>query len=259
MESKTIVLIHGLFQNPKSWDHWKSYFEENGYKCFAPAYPFHEGNPVDLRSTPDPGLNALTLNDVVAHYKSFIDGLKENPILIGHSMGGLVVQRLVNMEIGAAGICIDSAPPAGIFTFQWSFLKANFSTINPLRGNSICMPTVRWFQYAFCNTMTIEETNKIYDRYFVPESRNIPRSSTGKDGKIDFTKPHKPLLFIAGEDDHIIPASLNRKNAKAYKDHNSLVDLKEFPGRTHYICGQENWRDVANHVKSWIEDKVLNT
>jgi alpha-beta hydrolase superfamily lysophospholipase len=86
----------------------------------------------------------------------------------------------------------------------------------------------------------------------VPESRNIPRSSTGKSGKIDFVKPHAPLLIIAGEKDNIIPSSLNRKNFLAYKNKNSKIDFKEFPGRTHYICGQENWQEVASYIETWI-------
>ena len=59
--------------------------------------------------------------------------------------------------------------------------------------------------------MTLEETKRDYDRFVVPESRNIPRSSARDDGHVDFKKPHNPLLFIAGEKDHIIPSTLNKK------------------------------------------------
>jgi esterase/lipase len=86
----------------------------------------------------------------------------------------------------------------------------------------------------------------------VPESRNIPRSSTGKAGTVDFSKPHAPLLIIAGEKDNIIPPSLNRKNFLAYKDKNSKTDFKEFAGRTHYICGQKNWEEVADYILDWL-------
>ena len=103
--------------------------------------------------------------------------------------------------------------------------------------------------------MTLEETKIEYDKFVVPESRNVPRSSTGKDGSIDFRKPHVPLLMIAGEKDHIIPSSLNLKNFNAYKDKNSITDFKEFPGRTHYICGQKGWEEVAEYIRVWI-DKV---
>ncbi len=255
VESKTVVFIHGLFQNPESWNEWKKYFEAKGYACYTPAYPYHDGNPADLRNTINPKLGELTFGQVIDSLASFIDKLPEKPILIGHSMGGLAVQRLISMNKGVMGVCIDAAPPKGVFSFKWSFLKANLPTVNPFKGNSVCLPDVKWFHYAFCNTMTMEQTEIEFNKFVVPESRNIPRSSTKADGYIDFKKPHSPLLFIAGEKDHIIPSSLNKKNFNAYKDVNSKRDFKEFAGRTHYICGQENWQEVADYILGWVKRK----
>lgn len=238
--------------NPVSWEGWIKFFEAKGYTCYAPAYPFHEWIPDELRKNINQQLGKVTFGQVINHLSSFIDKIPGRPILIGHSMGGLAVQKLIEMNKGVAGICIDPAPPEGIFSFKWSFLKANLSTINPLKGNSVFLPDVKWFQYAFCNTMTMEQTQKEYYNYVVPESRNIARSSTGKDGYINFKKPHYPLLFIAGEKDHIIPASLVKSNFNAYKDKNSRIDFKQFEGRTHYICGQKNWEEVAQYIFDWI-------
>lgn len=251
-ERPPIVFVHGLFQNPESWAKWKTWFESKGFICYTPAYPFHEGAPASLRKNIPPELGKLTFADVTQKLSDFIDTLPEKPILIGHSMGGLAVQKLLENGKGVAAIAIDSAPPKGIFSFKWSFLRANLSTINPFKGDSPCLPTVEWFQYAFCNTMTMEETRVEYDRFVVPESRNIPRSSTGGDGKIDFKKPHRPILIIAGEKDHIIPASLCRDNFKAYTDTNSVITYKEFPNRTHYLCGQTNWEEIAQFSYDWI-------
>jgi len=252
VSSKTMVFIHGLFMNPASWEGWMAFYKEKGYACYAPAYPYHEGTPSDLRTTSNPQLGKLTFGQVIDSLAAFIDKLPEKPILIGHSMGGLAVQKLIAMDKGVAGICIDAAPPKGIFTLKWSFIKANVPTINPFKGNSVCLPSVKWFHYAFCNTMTIEQTQVEYNKFVIPESRNIPRSSIRRDGKIDFKIPHNPLLFIAGEKDNIVPSVLNKKNFKAYKDKNSKTDFKEFPDRTHYICGQQNWQEVAVYINEWI-------
>ncbi len=249
--SKTIVFVHGLFMNPSSWSDWIKFYEDKGYNCYAPAYAYHEGNPSELRSNVNLNLGNLTFGQVINSLSAFIDKLPEKPILIGHSMGGLAVQKLIEINKGVAGICIDTAPPKGIFSFKWSFIKANLPTINPIKGNSVCLPSVEWFHYAFCNTMTMEETQVEYNKFVVPESRNIPRSSIKNDGKIDFKKPHNPLLFIAGEKDNIIPSSLNKKNFEAYKDKDSKIDFKEFSGRTHYICGQKNWEEVAMFINKW--------
>lgn len=251
-KSKTAVFIHGLFQNPLSWTNWIKYFEEEGYTCHAPVYPYHEGLPSELRKKADPNLGILTFKQVVDSLSNFIDRLPEKPVLIGHSMGGLAVQKLIADNKGFAGVCIDTAPPKGVFIYSWSFLKANLPTINLLKGDSVFLPSVKWFQYAFCNTMSMKETSVEYDKFVVPESRNIARTSTGKDGYINFSNPHNPLLFIAGEKDHIIPSSLNEKNFRAYNDNNSIKVYKEFPDRTHFICGQKNWQEVAEFIIDWV-------
>jgi esterase/lipase len=251
-KSRTIVFIHGLFMNPQSWEHWIKFYEAKGYTCYAPAYAYHEGNPIDLQNNINEKLDKLTFGQIIDSLSTFIDKISEKPILIGHSMGGLVVQKLMALNKGMAGICIDPAPPKGIFTLKWSFLKSNLPVINPLKGNTIFVPTIKWFHYAFCNTMTREQAELVYKKFVVPESRNIARSSTKKDGKIDFKKPHRPLLIIAGEKDHIIPSSLNKKNYTAYKDKTSIIDFKVFAGRTHYICGQQNWEEVATYINEWI-------
>lgn len=251
-KTKTIVFIHGLFVNPKSWEDWKKYFEAKGYTCYTPANPSHEGDPTALRNNFAPNLSQVTFEDVVNNIIKLIDTLPEKPIVIGHSLAGLVVQKLVSLDKAVAGVCIDGAAPQGIITTKWSFWKSNFPVINFLKGNSVFVPTKKWFHYTFCNTMSRQESDKVFDKYVVPESRNIPRGTLKSYAKIDLKKPHNPLLFIAGEKDHIVPASLNRKNFKAYKDTNSKKEFKEFENRGHYICGEKNWQEVADYVANWI-------
>ena len=91
----------------------------------------------------------------------------------------------------------------GIFTLDRHFFKANFPHANPLAGNKPVIMTPERFHYTFCNTMSIEATNEAFERYVVPESRNVPRTTLTKQGKVDFDAPHAPLLVIAGEFDHL--------------------------------------------------------
>src|SRR6201996_3139321 len=246
--SRTIVFIHGLFVNPKSWTHWKARFEAQGYTCHTPANPYHEGEPKELRENFNPLLGKVTLEDEVNNIAALIDTLPEKPILIGHSLGGLAVQKLLSMNKGVAGICIDGVPPKGIFTLQWSFWESNFPVINLLKGDSVFEPNKEWFHYAFAHLMPREESDKVFDELVVPESRNVPRGSLTDFAAIDFEAPHQPLLFIAGEKDHIVPAPLNLENFHAYQDTSSVKEYVEFPGRTHYICGMPGWEEVADFV-----------
>lgn len=251
--SKTIVFIHGMFVNSKTWEPWVAYFEKLGYTCHAPDYLFHDKEIMDIRSTSQAGFGNLTFNDLYEQYVDFINALPELPILIGHSMGGLLVQKLINNDKGIAGISISSAPPVGIITLKWSFLRAILPIINPCMLNTLYRPSLNWFKYAFAHTLSDGEAREAYDTYVIPESRNIPRTSTLWGGFIHFKRKQNPLLMIAWEFDHIIPTSLNQANFNAYKNPENIKEFKVFPGRTHWICGQKNWEEIAGYIENWIK------
>lgn len=251
----TIVFIHGMYMNPLCWEHWIEYFQSKGYQCLAPAWPGRD-QPIDvLRSQhPDPQLGRLTLSDVISQYADVVKSLPEKPVLIGHSMGGLVVQLMLQNTPVAAGVAIDSAPPMGILTTKWSFLKSNWPHVNPFvpQGNPIEMTFSR-FQYTFVNGLSLNEQRAAFERYVVPESRRVPRQSLT--AKVNFKQVHLPLLMIAGSADHLIPASLNRANYRRYQPIDSLITFKEFPGRNHFILGQPGWEEIAGYIFTWLNEK----
>ena len=264
MRAKTIVFIHGMYMTPLCWENWITYFQAKGYTCLAPAWPGRD-KPVDTLRTNqfDKDLSALTLSAVVASVASAVAALDEKPVLIGHSMGGLVVQLLLQRDLAAAGVALDSAPPMGVFSLAWPFFKSNLPHINPFLSKSqpVRMSFER-FQYTFVNALPLEEQRAAYDRYVVPESRRVPAQSLTSVARIDFKKQHAPLLMIAGSNDHLIPASLNRTNYNKYKQSSSMTDssitdFKEFAGRTHFIVGQKNWQEVAQYVLAWLDEKGL--
>jgi pimeloyl-ACP methyl ester carboxylesterase len=188
---------------------------------------------------------------VVNHLEGFIKSLNEKPIVIGHSMGGLVVQLLLQKGIASAAIAIDSAPPAGVFTTQFSFLKANWGHITPFANSALpVVMTFERFQYAFVNGMSLNEQQAAFDRYVVPESRAVPRESLF--AKIDFKNKKQPLLLIAGGNDNIIPAALNQTNYEKYQGAASVTEMKTFARRNHFILGQTGWEEVADFCMGWL-------
>jgi pimeloyl-ACP methyl ester carboxylesterase len=248
----TVLFIHGMFMNSRSWENWLPYFESKGYSTLAPDWPYHEGDPKWLRKNIPPELGKLGLTDLVDHFAEIIKSLPEKPIIVGHSMGGIVAQLLVARGLAASAVCMSTAPPKGVISFKWSFLKGNFPTVNPFKGNSPCIMTLPRFHYTFCNTMTMEETAQAFDRYVVPETRNAARQGTTNAGKVDFQKPHIPMLFIAGAEDTIVPCSLVERNAKKYPKSSGITDFKSFDGRSHYIFNQDNWEEVADYILHWL-------
>lgn len=252
-QSKSIVLIHGLFVNNQSWAAWKAYFEAKGYTVYTPANPSHEGSPADLRVNISPELNKVGFKDVVMNIVKLIDTLPEKPIVIGHSLAGLVVQKLVEMDKSVAGISINGAPPKNVFA-PFQTIKTVLPVVNFFKGNSPFMGSRDWYRYAFFNTLDQAEADKAYDAIAVPESRRIARDTLlDAFAKVDHRKPHVPLLFIGGEKDNIFPASFTQRIAGAYHDPNSVTDFKKFEGRSHYIAGEPGWEEVAEYVANWIE------
>ena len=223
-----------------------------GYSCHAPSWPYHEGDPANLRANIDPALGSLTFGAVTDHLKAFIDTLPEQPILIGHSVGGLFVQKLVNDGYAAAGVSINSAPPQGIFSVDPHFFGANIPHVNPLAGNKPVIMTPERFRYTFCNTMSAEASDKAFEQYVVPESHNVPRSTLTKQAKIDFRAPHIPLLFIAADKDHLTPLPLIKRKIKAYRTSESILDFAQFTNRSHFICNQSGWEEVCDFALDWV-------
>ena len=109
----TIVLIHGLWVTPRSWEHWIEHYENKGYRVLAPAYPGFEVEVEALNEDPSP-IEALTIPAVVEHLENILGELDRAPIIMGHSAGGLFTQILLDHGYGAAGVAIDSAPAEGV-------------------------------------------------------------------------------------------------------------------------------------------------
>src|SRR3712207_3242583 len=109
----TIVLIHGLWVTPRSWEKWVERYEGRGYRVLAPAYPGFEVEVEALNEDPSP-IEALTIPAVVEHLEGIVGELDRAPIIMGHSAGGLFTQILLDHGYGAAGGVIDPAPAEGV-------------------------------------------------------------------------------------------------------------------------------------------------
>ena len=147
-----IVLIHGLWLTPRSWEHWKARYERRGYEVVTPAYPGLEVEVEALREDPSPIANA-SVGDTLAHLEAVIGELDRPPFLMGHSYGSLLTQLLLDRGLGVAGVAIDSAPPEGIHKVPPAQIKALFPAFeNPANRHRAVSLAPKQFHYAFCNT-----------------------------------------------------------------------------------------------------------
>ena len=253
--AKTIVFAHGAFLTPLCWEYWRSLFETEGYDCLAPAWPGRDRPVKSLRGAqPDPELGRLTLGAVVKRYAAELAALDEKPIVIGHSIGGLVAQLLVNRGAAAAGIAIQSTPPRGVFSMRMSYLRSNWSLSSPLVDlRTPKVLTFEEFQRYFANGLPPEAQKAAFERYIVPESRMVFRDARGEGGRIDFAKTHPPLLLTAGVQDRVIPPRLSFNTYARYRQRGSITDFRAFDGRDHSVIVGPGWQEVAEFVVSWLK------
>jgi pimeloyl-ACP methyl ester carboxylesterase len=254
----TIVLIHGFWVTPRSWEHWIDHYERQGYRVLAPAYPGFEVEVEALNADPSP-IEALTVPGVVEHLEAVVGELESPPILIGHSAGGTFVQILLDHGFGAAGVAINSAPTEGVRALPLSQLKSTFPVFkNPANRHRAVGLTFEQWNYAFTNTFGEEDSRALYERYAVPASGAIlfgivlANFQPGpQDAWVDYKNDDRaPLLFISGSEDHLMPPSVQRSNAKHYKS-DTITEVKEYAGRAHLLPAQDGWEEVADFALSW--------
>lgn len=256
MKTKYIVFITGAFVTHHGWLPWKEYFESKGYICIVKPWPLKDGTAEELRKRQgkDTDLGLMRYAQVLEHYADIIKSLPEKPILIGHSVGGLTTQLLVQRDLAVAGIALHPVPPQGVLSLKWSFLKSVWKPLGLFTSarKTHLMSLSEW-QYAFTNGMTLDEQMDSWNTNVIPESKTVLRDTLSGIARIDFAKKHAPLLILSGSDDHIIPASLNFSNYSRYKKNGSVTDYKEFADANHYVVSQDGWQRQANYILDWIE------
>ncbi|QIN80275.1 alpha/beta fold hydrolase [Rubrobacter marinus] len=256
----TVVLVHGFWVTPRSWERWVDRYESRGYRVLAPAYPGFEVEVEALREDPSP-VEALTIPAIVEHFEGIIGELNRPPIIVGHSAGGLLTQILLDHGYGAAGVAIDSVPAEGIRVVPVSQIRSLFPILRNLanRHKAVGFTPEQW-HYAFANTLSREESDEVYERYHIPASGRLVWSGPlanftpgHQDTYVNFRNEDRaPLLFIAGGEDNIMPPAVNQSNVKHYRRTRSITDYKEFPGRSHYsVIGHDGWEEVADYALEW--------
>jgi pimeloyl-ACP methyl ester carboxylesterase len=220
----TIVLVHGFWVTPRSWEHWITRYEAKGYRVLAPAYPGFEVEVEALNADPTP-VERLTVPAIIASLEAIVGALDAPPILMGHSAGGAFVQILLDRGFGAAGVVLNSAPTEGVLVAPWSQIRASFPVLkSPANRHRAVGLTYEQWRYTFTNTFPEAEARSLYGRYHVPASGGIFWDSVlanlepGPQATwVDYRNAARPpLLFISGgEDPRLAPVGQESNAARA--------------------------------------------
>jgi pimeloyl-ACP methyl ester carboxylesterase len=252
----TVLLIHGLWMTPRSWEKWAERYRSLGYEVLVPAWPGMEGEVEELNRDSSP-IAELEITQIIDHYEAIIRGLERPPIIMGHSLGGTIIQVLLDRGLAAAGVGVAPGTVKGVPDLPLTTLRSTAPVLrNPLNRHKAVPLDREQFHYAFTNTLDRDESDTIYDRYHVPCAVAVLRAAAfaglHRDAptKVDFARTDRaPLLFISFSQDHIVPPSASRHNAEKYEGP-AVVEFKEFPDRPHFP-GVDGWEEVADYAIEW--------
>jgi pimeloyl-ACP methyl ester carboxylesterase len=250
----TIVMTHGMWGGGWYWSKFRSFFEARGYRCVTPTLRYHD---VDPTAPPDPNLGTTSLLDYVRDLEEEIASLGTDPILMGHSMGGLLSAIVASRGLGRALVQLNPAPPRGVFALRPSVMRSFRSALTtwgfwrkPFRQ------TFEEAAYSMLHLFSPEEQRDAYAR-FVHESGRAA-SEAGfwlfdrhKASQVIEQRVRCPVLVVAGVEDRITPVAVTRQIAARYGPH---CTYWEFPGHAHWTVGETGWQDIATYIAEWLRD-----
>ncbi|MCU1491895.1 MAG: putative hydrolase or acyltransferase (alpha/beta hydrolase superfamily) [Acidimicrobiaceae bacterium] len=258
---RPLVLVHGLWLLASSWARWRELFESNGYTTVAAEWPDDPATVEEARRAPEV-FAGKGINDVTNHIAEVIGLLERKPAIIGHSFGGLIVQKLAGMGLASVTVPIDPAPFRGVLPLPFSALKAASPVLsNPANRKRSVMLTYEQFRYAFANAVDQAEARDLYETYAVPGSglplfqAALANLQPKTEAAVDTRNPARgPMKFIAGEKDNTAPWAITHASYKRQRRNPSTTVIEQLPRRGHSLVIDSGWEQVARTALAFIEE-----
>lgn len=254
-----VVLIHGMWSTPEALKDVKVAFEEQGYTVHAPRLPYHLPKH-ELKGELLKDLSKVGIEDYVDSISKCIDQLEQKPIVVGHSMGGLLAQLIAAKHDCEKLVLISSAPPAGINGFRWSVLRT-------LGKNLFLFPLwkkttkllLRNIQYGIANTQSAAIHKEIVQSATLDSGRAAWQISMWflfrqAPTRVYYDSIKCPVLLIGGTEDKITPLKIQQQLAQKYA---SRAELKVINGACHWTIGGTFFPEIKDSIFSWINRKAV--
>lgn len=254
-----VVFVHGLWLLPSSWDRWAALFEERGYAALSPAWPDDPADVAEANAHPEV-FAGKTVGQVADHLTEVVRGLERQPVIIGHSFGGLLAQILAGRGLAAVTVAIDPAPFRGVLPLPISALRSSQPVLgNPANRNRAVPLTYEQFRYAFANALSAPEAEELFATYAVP-APGAPLFQTATanlnpwtEVRVDSKNPDRgPLLIISGEKDNTVPWAIANASYRRQRRNKAVTEIIEIPNRGHALTIDSGWREVAETALSFV-------
>ena len=252
--AKLAVLIHGMWATPDVWRNWAAFLERRGWQTVAPTLRHHVRLPA-----PPAELGTTSLMDYAADLEATLKGLSEKPIVVGHSMGGLLALMLCARGVARAGVLLTPAPPAGVLAIRpsnlWAFARIEMNWGWWRKPHRATLGEALWhtFNTADPSEGTERHATFVHDSGRALFEMALPWLDGGKATTIDPRLVTVPLLFVAAERDRLTPPGVVRRTAQRF---GRAADYVEYPNQGHWVLGQPGWERIADDTVAWMDGKA---
>jgi len=256
-----VVFVHGLWLLSSSWQPWRDLFEDNGFITLAPGWPDDPATVAEAREHPEVFARKM-VQQVTDHYLDAISRLDQAPVVIGHSFGGLIAQKIAGEGAAAATVAIDNAPFKGVLPLPASSLKSAAPVLsNPANAKRGVALTFEQFQYGWANALDEAEARHLYDTFHVPaagaplfQAAFANFNPFGGETAVDSKNPERgPMLIIGGEEDHTVAPAISHASYRIQSRNPGTTEEIVMPGRGHSLTIDSGWRAVADEALAFVQ------
>lgn len=238
-----VLFLHGFGGGAWYFDRYQHYLAERGYPTFALNLRGHCG------SRPVPDIGQVSINEYVEDAREVARHLGR-PIVIGHSMGGLLAQKLAESDGVRAAVLMCAAPPRGISLFSWRLASRQLAHLSEMLRSRPLVGTRSDYDALVFNRVPEPDRDMLFSR-FVTESGRAGRELSIGTLKVDQRKVHCPMLVIACSDDRFVVPRIARRLARKYG-----APYWEYAGHGHFPQYEPGWEAMAGDIARWLESAV---
>ena len=243
-----LLFVHGAWHAAWCWENFLPYFVEQGYEVHAISLRGH-GN-----SEGRDGIRWYSTSNYVEDLARAVNSLSPSPVLIGHSMGGYVLQKYLETHTAPAGVLLATIPTVGIIGMLLRMLRRHpVSTLKALATFNtwyfVSTPALAK-DYFFSDDFPDEKFLDYYSHIQTESFRMALEAAV-----LNLPRPKKvktPLLVLGAENDRVFTVAEQRKTARAYKTEAIL-----YPDMAHDMMLERGWGSVADQILSWLNLRNL--
>ncbi|WP_245771087.1 alpha/beta hydrolase [Actinacidiphila guanduensis] len=257
-------MIHGLWIHSDSWQNWMEVYRQAGYQPLAPGWPGDGGTVAATRENADAVANH-GIEEITEGYRRVITSLDSAPVVIGHSFGGLIAQKLLAEGQARAAIAIDPGQIKGVKPVPLAQIRSGLPVLaHPSNKKKAVSLTRDQFHYGFGNAIPEAESDELFERWAIPgPGRPLFEASTANFSKaspaaVDTKNGDRgPLLIVGGGKDHTVPEVVAEAAYKLYADAEATTDYKSFPDRGHSLVFDHGWKEICQFTLAWLESQGI--